>query len=611
MRQQPVWVFLLAVFLAPSLAGSEPAPGAEQIVRTVDHPDVVAMPIGITAAGTPIQAVLHREDFDFATAKCRILLVGHSPADTGPVAAALRWFYTLAPSSADRQRFLLSAVPQVQTDRPRTDRPAEYPPAGVAYASPDAPEPMYLWRWIGMAAPDLVVEVRFCDRDQRWFVPVADEQPLLTRMRTALQPSEEGQASELAAALIREAACETGTIPAVRVTVRDDGAAGFLPKLLAVLRALDDRGPSPARLAIQQRLDRSPLQVAQQLSQHYGRDLPQVVYIPAVALLGRLRLGDLTGDRSHQEEVERIVRPFLDAPTPVKLENGSELSGHLIFSEMAERSVGADRNRYLELARRAADLAFDPNGQPRESMPFHNEMSDALFMGGPILAHVGHLTRQSARKMEQAPGIYAPESVLFSDKRYFDACIKHLRFMRALTLRGDGLYRHSPLDEAAWGRGNGFPALGLALSLTWWPDDRPDREELVAMLRDHLAALAPHQDRTGAWHQVIDRPESYRELTCTCMILFAAARGVRLGWLDRESIDPLIQRAWYAVRTRVGTDGRLVDVCTGTGKQKSLDDYFRRPAILGPDPRGGAMALLAAVEMADYQLAAQQDDIEP
>jgi hypothetical protein len=41
-----------------------------------------------------------------------------------------------------------------------------------------------------------------------------------------------------------------------------------------------------------------------------------------------------------------------------------------------------------------------------------------------------------------------------------------------------------------------------------------------------------------------------------------------------------------------------VDVCEGTGKQKSLLDYLNRAAILDRDPRGGAMALLFATEMA-------------
>ena len=210
-------------------------------------------------------------------------------------------------------------------------------------------------------------------------------------------------------------------------------------------------------------------------------------------------------------------------------------------------------------------------------MPAHSEMSDAVFMAGPILARVGRLTGQV---------------------KYFDMCVRHVRFMRRLVLRADGLYRHSPLDEAAWGRGNGFPALGLALCLTDLPVDHPAQPEMLDAFRAHLTALIAHQDPTGAWHQIIDRPESYRELTATCMITFAMARGVRLGWLDAKIFNPVIERAWYAIRTRIAPDGTLVDVCTGTGKQPSLRAYFDRTAILGPDPRGGAMALIVTTELA-------------
>ena len=113
-----------------------------------------------------------------------------------------------------------------------------------------------------------------------------------------------------------------------------------------------------------------------------------------------------------------------------------------------------------------------------------------------------------------------------------------------------------------------------------------------------MSTLAQHQDPTGMWHQVIDRPESYRELTATAMIAFSMSRGIRNGWLDQSSYLPRVQRAWYALRARIGHDGGLVDVCTGTGKQKTLRDYLDRPAILGSDPRGGAMALLLAAELA-------------
>ena len=65
---------------------------------------------------------------------------------------------------------------------------------------------------------------------------------------------------------------------------------------------------------------------------------------------------------------------------------------------------------------------------------------------------------------------------------------------------------------------------------------------------------------------------------------------------------PSADRAWQAINERTSTDGRLVNVCAGTGKQKTLQDYFDRPAINGRDDRGGAMGLMFAVE----RLAAEQ-----
>ena len=204
-------------------------------------------------------------------------------------------------------------------------------------------------------------------------------------------------------------------------------------------------------------------------------------------------------------------------------------------------------------------------------------MSDSVFMGCAILAEVGALT---------------------SDEKYFDQCLRHFMFMQKLCLREDGIYRHSPLDEAAWGRGNGFPALGMALSLSALPKDSDSFAFFLQSYRAHLEALREHQDATGAWHQVIDREESYREFTSTCMITFAIVRGIRRGWLEEEEWMPVVEKSWRAIKSRIGSKGRLVDVCTGTGKQKNLRSYYDRTAILGPDDRGGAMALMVSTEIA-------------
>lgn len=324
-------------------------------------------------------------------------------------------------------------------------------------------------------------------------------------------------------------------------------------------------------------LKRSPREVAEQLAKVYGHKLDQVAYIPALPLVAKLRLSELTGDQSHTREVHTIVAPLLRGERSAVPKSGSEQAGHLIFAELAARSHGAERERWIALCRAAADQIFDENGQTREIMPHHNEMSDAVFMAGPILAATGKLT---------------------GERRYFDAAATHFAAMRKLCLRGDGIYRHSPLCDAAWGRGNGFPALGVASAVSEWPNEHPAKSDLVAELKKHLAALKPHQDaKTGCWHQVIDHPESYDEYSCTCMIGWAMQRGISRGWLDKAEYQPCVENVWRAIKERTSPDGRLVNVCTGTGKQKTLEDYFKREAINGRDDRGGAMGMMFAVEL--------------
>ena len=583
-----------ALLTAPATLAQTPRQKIDRLVAEARIPGVIHSAIGVTRQGTPIPSLLTEDDLDYHTRKTRILLVGGldgSDASVRTTLAALKWFYTDAQAEPYRGRYALSATPVANPDgwaigvgssNGSGGEPARgYRPRGAAYNSPTNPEAAYLWRWIGMHAPDWVIEVRSGVKPGWEFVPPEWPKPELQLhlVSAKLKPGHPMRADRLSAQLIRGAPSGVGPASALSYRVSEAGQLGFLKDLLRILQQNDPQVPSPARREIQRRLDRTPLEIAAQLANHYGHKLDQVAYIPALALLGRIRLGDLTNDPKHLADVEQIVRPYVEGkkPTLPTRASGSNLSGHLIFSELARVTSNP---RYIELARAPAELGFDPQGRPKASMPFHNEMSDAVFMGCAILAETGQLTGET---------------------KYFDMALRHLKFMLGLDLRPDGLYRHSPLDETAWGRGNGFPALGLALSLTAMPEAHPGRAQMIEALRAHIEALLPHQDPTGMWHQVIDHPESYRELSSTSMITFAMVRGVRSGWLDRAKYEPAIEKAWYGIRTRVGPGGGLVDVCTGTGKQKSRRDYFDRPAVLGHDDRGGAMALMVSTEIAYWE----------
>ena len=75
------------------------------------------------------------------------------------------------------------------------------------------------------------------------------------------------------------------------------------------------------------------------------------------------------------------------------------------------------------------------------------------------------------------------------------------------------------------------------------------------------------------------------------------ARGVRLGFLDRSTYQGAIDRGWKPVVARVNEDGTVRDVCSGTAAGPSKEYYMNRPVLNGADDRGGAMALLAAIEV--------------
>lgn len=582
-------VVLILVFTQPVYSQSPKHQEFAASLGKLEIAGLIPTSIGVTRRGTPMPALVNREDFDLHTKKTRILLVGGLDGSRASVARtieSLRWFQTSQQAAPLRNQFLLSAVLCANPDALAAGKGPQntssgnptrgYPPQGNSYNSKTDPEAAYLWRWIGMHAPDLVVELGD-GKTLSWHVA---DSPKLTdhSLVGLLKPHHNSDVqNDLVSQLVVEPPSETGVINAVQVQTPD---ANFLKTLLAKLSISSFHGPSPARKTLQQRLNRSPLEIAGQLSKVYGHDLNRVAYIPALALIGRIRHEQLTGQAGHRQDVEKIVAPYFLGDKETSPTSGSALSGHLIFCELASISQGKQRQRYLQLAKNAADLIFDERGKSKPSMPFHVEMSDSVFMGGPILARVGRLS---------------------GEVRYFDACAKHLEFMRKLDLRDDGIYRNSPLNQAAWGRGNGFPALGLAMCLTDFPANHPRRGELLKAFQSHLAALAKHQDLNGCWHQVIDHPESYRELTATCMITFAMIRGVRKGWLDENTYAPRIQKTWYAIRTRIASDGRLVDVCTGTGKQTSLHAYFDRTAILGRDPRGGAMSLMVTTELARWQ----------
>lgn len=118
-----------------------------------------------------------------------------------------------------------------------------------------------------------------------------------------------------------------------------------------------------------------------------------------------------------------------------------------------------------------------------------------------------------------------------------------------------------------------------------------------------MAALLQTQGADGMWHQLVDKPESWAESSCTGMFTFAFVTGVKNGWLDAAAYAPAARRAWIALVGCLDDKAEVREVCMGTNKSRSVvgsddlkaqyDFYLARPRKTG-DLHGQAPILWTA-----------------
>ncbi|HXC59038.1 MAG TPA: glycoside hydrolase family 88 protein, partial [Steroidobacteraceae bacterium] len=481
------------------------APGAAALAaQTVD--------IGLAASGKRIDALIVEARAKSAPV---VVLVGGLHGDDASAAAVRSAVASYEKRGAHPVQ--LVGIPLGNPDGVAL----QFPATGAAYR--ENVESNVLWRWIGAHAPDLVL--------------IAGDDD-----------------AGLAMALSTRKVADMGSIPAQRW----NGSLDELPKSIM---------KSEARVELERRRARSPREFAQGLAKYYGHDFNTHQYQEAMALISRVKLGEV-------DEVRKLVEPYVDGSKEslTQRPGAGVMAAHTLYTELARRTKDP---RYIALVRKVGDLGFEPSGQMKEAMPYHNNFSDSVFMGTAIVAQAGALT---------------------GERKYFDMADRHLRFMQNLDLRPDGLYRHEPSTNMAWGRGNAFVTLGLTLVLTELPKDHPGYEHALQSYRTLMATLLPLQDRDGLWRNVLNMPGTYAEFTATAIIGFALQRGIEKGWIKGRDYRRAVDQAWLAVNSRTSFTGTFIDVCESTAKQASNEDYIKRMAILGPDPRAGGMAMLFATE---------------
>ncbi|MEK7271194.1 MAG: glycoside hydrolase family 88 protein, partial [Planctomycetota bacterium] len=206
------------------------------------------------------------------------------------------------------------------------------------------------------------------------------------------------------------------------------------------------------------------------------------------------------------------------------------------------------------------------------------------------------------------PGISAPRmGAITGDKRYYANTVRRLEaFTNLLRDPKTGIFHQGwgwPSEDPEgytpghWGRGNGWIIGAEIETLAFLPKDDPGYGKTLALFRDLCASLAKYQDEEGMWRQLVAHPDSYPETSGTGLIVFAYAKGYRLGLLGPEYRDRAI-RGFQALKKHVKPDGTVLSTCAGTGPTKvpTLAAYYARPTPKN-DPHGDGPVLLAASEI--------------
>ena len=224
---------------------------------------------------------------------------------------------------------------------------------------------------------------------------------------------------------------------------------------------------------------------------------------------------------------------------------------------------------------------------------------DDMFMGIPFLLQAALYVQDEKLRAE-----------LFND-----AAEQALGFNTQVWDAEAQLYMHAryfgnPAKLPHWSRCNGWAIWAMSELLLHLPATHPKRGAVLEQFRRHAGSLARLQDATGFWFNVLDRPDSPREVSGTAIFVMAMARGIRQGWLEAAQFSSVVERGWRAIATQIDPDGSVHGICMGTMCTEDVEYYVRRP-FYDNDTHGLFAVLFAALEVAALVPVSEARSVRP
>jgi hypothetical protein len=170
---------------------------------------------------------------------------------------------------------------------------------------------------------------------------------------------------------------------------------------------------------------------------------------------------------------------------------------------------------------------------------------------------------------------------LTGDRKYIDRTAKELVLYLDKLQLPNGLFYHTPDVPFVWGRGAGWMAAAMPMTLKYLPVDSEYRPRILEGYRKMMKTLLEKQREDGMWAQLVGEPDAWAESSCTAMFAYAFAEGVKNGWLDEKPYGRAFRRAFLALVAHMDEFGNLSNVCEGTGAKNDRAYYLARRRVNG------------------------------
>jgi len=337
-------------------------------------------------------------------------------------------------------------------------------------------------------------------------------------------------------------------------------------------------------------------------------------YTNGVTNIALLELADKIGDKKYDEYVlknmnfvfnEGNLDYFRKLYDKTLKEGGwkavREVNWHMIFRGKRLDDNGPMGASLIELQKRHPNKSF---------LNYINQTADHLNYAEPRLAdgtiarlwpHVNTIWADDAF---MAISFLSRMGTLTGDEKYFtDAATQILNYTKYLWCPEKNIYYHCYHTDnnehgvAHWSRANGWVFMAQADLLTRMAKNHPLRDAVIKNFQQQASGVARYQGKNGLWHQLLDKEDSFEEITGTAMFVFGIARGVKEGWLHPDFIY-VAEQGLKGMMKLITDNGDVTGICVGTGIMPAITYYYNRPTQEN-DPMGEGPVLRALVEMID------------